>query len=134
MLITRETDYALRILRALSGGQLRSIPQICEEEQIPKQFAYKILKKLATAGFVEVTRGTTGGCRLVADPQNISLYQIMCATGEEHLVNACTDSSFGCERRAAMQGGCTIHCRLCEMQQRLDALLQECTLASLLRE
>ena len=82
MLITRETDYALRILRALSNGQLRSIPQICAEEHIPKQFAYKILKKLSTGGFVEVTRGTTGGCRLVVEPKDVTLYKIMTATGE----------------------------------------------------
>lgn len=132
MLITRETDYALRILRALSNGQLRSIPQICAEEHIPKQFAYKILKKLSGGGFVEVTRGTTGGCRLVAQPEEITLYQIMTATGEEHLINACTDCGYECERRKEMEGGCTIHCRLKEMQSRLDTILQEYTLADLL--
>lgn len=131
MLITRETDYALRILRALSQGTMRSIPQICAEEQIPKQFAYKILKKLATAQFVEVTRGTSGGCRLVADPKSLTLFQIMCATGEEHLVNACTDPAFICERRRAMED-CTVHCRLCQLQARLDAMLEEYTLDDLL--
>jgi len=132
LLITRETDYALRILRALSGGQLRSIPQICDEEKIPKQFAYKILKKLSIGGFVQVTRGTTGGCRLIADPSELSLYQIMCATGEEHLINACTNCGYECERRKEMDGDCTIHCHLKEMQSRLDEILQECTLADLL--
>ena len=132
MLITRETDYALRILRALSQGQLRSIPQICAEEHIPKQFAYKILKKLSVGGFVEVTRGTTGGCRLVVEPKEISLFQIMTATGEEHLINACTDCGYECERRKEMEDGCTIHCRLKEMQGRLDTILQEYTLADLL--
>ncbi len=132
MLITRETDYALRILRALSHGQLRSIPQICAEEHIPKQFAYKILKKLFNAGFVEVSRGTTGGCRLVIDPAQVTLYQILCATGEEHLINACTNCGYECERRSELEGDCTIHCHLQEMQARLDGILQEYTLADLL--
>ena len=30
MLITRETDYALRILRALQDGKLRTIQEISE--------------------------------------------------------------------------------------------------------
>ena len=46
MLISRETDYALRILRALSDGKKRSIEEICSLEATPKQFAYRIIKKL----------------------------------------------------------------------------------------
>ena len=132
MLITRETDYALRILRCLQDGQLRSIPKICQEEQIPKQFAYKILKKLSGSGLVEVTRGTAGGCRLALDPAEITLSRVMCATEEDRLVNACLDCSFQCERRLAMEEGCTIHSCLCKVQERLDSLLKEYTLADLL--
>ena len=32
MLITRECDYAVRIVRALAGGQKICVTQICEEE------------------------------------------------------------------------------------------------------
>mgnify|MGYP002796353524 CR=1 FL=1 len=77
MVITRETDYALRILRALLGGDLRTVGQIAQDELLPQAFAYKILKKLERAGLIEVTRGTTGGCRLVADLSRISLKEIL---------------------------------------------------------
>lgn len=132
MLITRETDYALRILRCLQDGRLRSIPKICQEEQVPKQFAYKILKKLSANGLVEITRGTAGGCRLAADPKEVTLYRVMCATEEDRLVNACTDCGYDCERAGTMDEGCTIHCCLCRVQERLDALLKEYTLDDLL--
>ena len=46
MLITRETDYALRLVRSLADGERRSVSQLSDEEQIPKAFAYKIIKKL----------------------------------------------------------------------------------------
>ena len=49
MMITRESDYGVRIIRALKDGGLMTIGQICERECIPKQFAYKILKKLELA-------------------------------------------------------------------------------------
>ena len=33
LLVTREADYALRILRALAGGEQRTAADICEQEQ-----------------------------------------------------------------------------------------------------
>ena len=44
MMITRESDYAIRIIRALKDGELLPLEQICQRELVPKQFAYKILK------------------------------------------------------------------------------------------
>ena len=44
MIMTRETDYAVRILRALSCGERMTVRQVCDLELVPVQFAYKILK------------------------------------------------------------------------------------------
>ena len=63
MIITRETDYALRILRALLDGQLHTVGQIAQEELLPQSFAYKILRKLDKAGLIQVVRGTAGSIR-----------------------------------------------------------------------
>ena len=42
MLFTKESDYAIRIVRALrSGEKIRAI-DICECEEIPEAFAYKM--------------------------------------------------------------------------------------------
>ena len=46
MVITKETDYALRILRALTDGELHTVGQVAQSEFLPQAFAYKILKKL----------------------------------------------------------------------------------------
>ena len=48
MLITRETDYALRMLRVLLDGEKHSAAEMAETELIPMQFAYQILRKLST--------------------------------------------------------------------------------------
>ena len=66
-MITRETDYALRLLRTLRDGERRTAAEAAERELVPQSFAHKILKKLARAGFVEVARGAEGGCRLSAE-------------------------------------------------------------------
>ena len=44
MLITRETDYALRMLRVLLDGEKHSAAEMAETELIPMQFAYQILQ------------------------------------------------------------------------------------------
>ena len=44
MLLTKESDYAIRIVRALKDGNKIRARDICEEEEIPEAFAYKILK------------------------------------------------------------------------------------------
>ena len=48
MLMTREMDYALRILRALHREEQLSAAEIAQRESIPKAITVKILKKLHT--------------------------------------------------------------------------------------
>ena len=64
MLITRETDYALRVLRALSDGEQHTAGEISSTQLVPKQFAYKIIKKLDKGGLVSIARGVDGGCAI----------------------------------------------------------------------
>ena len=73
MIITRETDYALRILRALSDGHRHTMKNICEEAVVPQQFAYKIIAKLATGGVLDSVRGSAAGCLLECHLGELSL-------------------------------------------------------------
>ena len=99
MVITRETDYALRILRALLDGKLHTAGQIAQDELLPQAFAYKILKKLEKAGLVEVVRGTAGQCPW-----------------------------------RSCHGGCTVHCKLAEIQNKLDEELRAHSLQEILTD
>ena len=109
LLVTREADYALRILRALAGGEQRTAADICEQEQIPDKFVYKIAKKLEKSGFIKIVRGAEGGCRLIVDLHTMSLYDLMEALGADRLVNACMQPEYRCtwqERHAEI---CSLH-------------------------
>ena len=64
MIITKETDYAMRILRVLLDGEKHSVAEMSETELIPNQFAYQILRKLSAGNLVRVSRGALGGCEL----------------------------------------------------------------------
>ena len=130
MLITRETDYALRILQNLMDGEKRSVGDISQKELIPQQFAYKIAKKLAKAGFIQITRGVDGGCRLDKDLAEISLYDLITVIEGSYEVNACMDPDFSCTRR--QNGGCSVHPQLLAIQKTLTDQLRSYTLESLL--
>lgn len=124
MIITRETDYALRLLKELSDGKRYSAPELSEKGAVSLTFAYKILKKLERAGMVAVSRGASGGCRLSADLDRVSLYDLVEALeGNESLslhVNACTVPGYQCSW-CESHGDCKTH----EVLERIQDTLAE---------
>lgn len=76
MFITRECDYAVRVIRALAGEARLSVSEICEKEMITAPFAYKILKKLQKAKIVKGYRGVHGGYSLNEDVSQLTLYDV----------------------------------------------------------
>lgn len=133
LLITREIDYAMRVLRGLKDGQMHAVPDLTQDQMIPQAFTYKIIKKLARAGLVEVVRGSAGGCRLKADLEQVSLADLMTVMEGSRCLSACMDPAYVCPWRQSNHS-CTIHCRLAEIQQRLEEELQRYRLSSLLGE
>ena len=62
MKITREADYALRII-AMLADENRQIEAkaIAEKNDIPYRFTLKILRKIVQAGIIKSYRGVNGG-------------------------------------------------------------------------
>ena len=131
MIITRDTDYALRILRALMDGQLHTVGELARGELLPQPFAYKIIKKLCKAGLVQITRGAAGGCRLSADLSQVTLYDLLLALGEPSAIAACMEPGYACPWRER-QGDCVSHRQLAAIQRTLDRELQSHTLREIL--
>lgn len=131
MLITRETDYALRTIRALSGGERMTVAQICEKEHIPVPFTYKILKKLTGADIVAVTRGAGGGYRLSADLGSLTLWDVVQVTEEECVLMECMLPGHICEHNCEHLL-CHLNKELERVQQVLTAELSRYSLAEIL--
>lgn len=131
MLITRETDYAFRILRALLDGELHTVGQVAQDELLPQSFTYKILKKLEKAGLVQIVRGTTGGCRLAADLSRVTLYDLMVSMEEHSALSACMNPNYQCPWRSC-HAGCSVHNKLLEIQDKLDSELRSHSLLEIL--
>ena len=115
MLITREIDYALRILRHLQHG-MASAAEIEKTQQVSADFSRKILKK---AGIVEAVRGSRGGYILSVPCDNLTLWDVKVALEPESMVNRCTCDDYVCENRD--KSSCGVHRECC----RIEALLKK---------
>ena len=124
MLVTRETDYALRVLRALAQGGSYTAKELSSRELLPKEFTYKILKKLEKASLIQVTRGAAGGCCLACDLRRVSLYDLVEAVENKARLTCCMDSGFTCDWRQCHGGMCRIHTQLETVQEAIDRELK----------
>lgn len=133
MLITKEIDYALRILSGLEADELITVTELCSRELVPDPFAYKILKKLERGGLVDIIRGKHGGCRLACDLSVITIYQLLTVIDESVSISACMDQEYECLRRKR-NGTCPIHNKLSVIQKNLTDELKKYTLSDLISE
>lgn len=132
MLITRECDYAIRIIRALSFGGLSNIQTICSQEQMTQPIAYKIARKLEKSGFIKSFRGSTGGYALNCDLETTSLYDILTVIEPELLLIECMQPGRGC---LVNQPGkpCFVHGEFSRIQQLLYQELKGCSMAKIVK-
>lgn len=128
MLLTREDDYAIRMMRSMKDREKHTVKNICKDEEIPAAFAYKILRKLQKAGLVEVERGVSGGCRIQKELSTLTLYDVVAAVDGEPLIMPCLQEN--CSRN--LEGrSCRVHEAMAEIQQVLMQELRERHLSEL---
>src|SRR5512134_369123 len=91
MLVTRETDYAVRCVLFLGrrAAETANVGEIAEQMRIPKSFLAKILQRLVREGIVESLRGVHGGFRLLRPPSDITLLEVFSAMQGVAPVNSC---------------------------------------------
>ncbi len=130
MLFTREIDYAVRTVRALSQADKLNVHQICQAEHIPPAFGYHILKKLEQGGILTILRGSNGGYRLTADPEKLTLMDIVLAIDPAFFLNECLRREYHCPNNPR-QSPCQIHTELCRVQAVLESELRRNSIASL---
>lgn len=100
MLVTRETDYAIRTVLYLARDRDRvtSVAEIARNMQIPKSFLAKIVQRLVRHRILASIRGVTGGFRLAKRPAAISLLDILQAIQGDTGINLCARDKRLCKR------------------------------------
>lgn len=131
MLITRESDYAIRIIRALSHGEITSVQSICEQENLTSAITYKIARKLEKASILKSYRGNTGGYQLNKDLDSLTLYDIVTVIDPKLLLIDCMQSGYECLLNSPKQP-CLVHPEFCRIQNQLNQELKANSLAKIL--
>lgn len=105
MKITREADYAVRVVYAIMReGKKISAREIAENSGVTQRFALKILHKLTAAGIVKSYKGVNGGFVLAKEPEDISIGEIIeCIDGSFEIAH-CLSEDFECTRLADKRG------------------------------
>ena len=117
LLITREIDYALRVLRVLHREEKASASAISQREHMSKAITLKTLKRLHAGGLVSSCRGTNGGYFLTSSCDELSLWDVFHALEEDLFVNRCQQPGYRCENYPDRD------CGLCKELSRVQAVL-----------
>ena len=93
MRLTAYSDYSLRVLLYLSlnNDKLSTIKEIADSYDISKNHLMKIVHNLVTAGYIESTRGRSGGLRLAKAPEDIVLGKVVRETEDDFKIVECFD-------------------------------------------
>lgn len=137
--LTAQEEYGLRCLlqvarRAPPGSeQLLSIKDVAAAEGLSIDYAAKLMRVLRQGGLLESERGATGGYRLAAPAESISLAKVMSA------LDSPLFSSEFCGAHSGHLDSCIHHARGCSMRalwraidSAVGAVLKRMTLADLL--
>jgi Rrf2 family protein len=134
MKLSSQEEYGLRCLlqlaRAGEGASL-TISDMSEREGISSPNVAKIMRLMRRAGLVRSTRGKAGGYTLARPASQVRAIDVLNALGGRLF-----DTEF-CDRHAGIESHC-LHTRDCSirpvlrgLQQAIDQVLGELTLASL---
>lgn len=80
-MIPQTAEYALRaaVLLARTPGRALSADEIATAGQVPRRYANKVLQALVRAGFVRSQPGPGGGYRLLVQPGELSILDVIAA-------------------------------------------------------
>jgi Rrf2 family protein len=78
-LLKKNTDYAVRALieLAVCGGGYISSRSIADRQGLPYQFLRSITQELIKHGLVESKEGVKGGLKLIKDPKQIKIIDVI---------------------------------------------------------
>ena len=116
MFITKECDYAIRIIRALADGSRKTVKKISQEEHMPEKFVHNITTKLERAQFIQSFSGRGGGVRLRRPLNEFSLIDVVLAIDENRRIGDCLGENTKCAYVDATQKPCTVHVELERIQ------------------
>ena len=129
MQLKRYTDYSLRVLiyTGLHKERLVTIGEISEHFGISRNHLVKVVHDLATRGFLESTRGRSGGIRLARPPEDIGVGNVVRQMeGSSNFVECYNP-------HCPIEGACSLQGIMAEGQRAFVDVLERYSIADLIR-
>ena len=135
MKLSSQEEYGLRCLLQLAragAGAALTIAEMSEREGISAPNVAKIMRILRRAELVRSTRGKSGGYRLARPAAEVRALDVLAALGGRLFDPGFCDRHAGIEAHCLNTRDCSIRPVLRGLQDAVDQVLGELTLASLL--
>jgi Rrf2 family protein len=132
--MTKRADYALLALSYLASQfadgshRLVNTKEIAEQFELPVELLAKLLQILSKNGLVASHPGPTGGYRLLRDPKKISVAEVVALIDGPLSLLHCSN---GQESACRQYHRCTIRDPLAEIETRVQALLENISIAEI---
>lgn len=129
MQLTRQGDYAMRVVYALAAADGEPLTQreVSRTQDVPEAFLAKIVQQLSRAGLVNSTRGARGGMMLARPAESITLREVVEAIEGTIALNLCMRGPGTCARDQF----CSIHPVWVRAQEAVLEVLSSVTVAEL---
>jgi Rrf2 family transcriptional regulator, nitric oxide-sensitive transcriptional repressor len=129
--LTLHTDFALRVLIqvGLNDGKLTTIKEIAQTFGISKAHLMKVVNDLSQKGYLDTVRGRNGGIRLMREPRDINIGQVVRDTETQLYVIGCLEHRGYCP----IQRVCVLRGVLSDATEAFLAVLDDHTLADLIK-
>jgi Rrf2 family nitric oxide-sensitive transcriptional repressor len=129
--LTLHTDFALRVLIqvGLNDGKLTTIKEIAQAFDISKAHLMKVVNDLSQKGYLDTVRGRNGGIRLMREPRDINIGQVVRDTEAQLDVIGCLEHRGYCP----IQRVCVLRGVLSDATEAFLAVLGDHTLADLIK-
>ena len=126
MNFSKTSEYSFRILgfMAIEEDKLYSAEVLNRNLDIPFRYLRKHLTKLTKSGLLVSYRGKSGGYKIARDLDQISLFDILEATGEKTYQHDCIFGFDNC----VFGDRCYLHSKWVEIQKNIDEMLKSTTL------
>lgn len=135
MKFNTQEEYGLRLLLRIGKNHSPNgltIPELSELEGLTEANVAKILRMLRLAGFVESSRGQTGGYKLSRPANEILIGEVLTSLGGKLYESSFCDLHAGVENICTNSIDCSIRSLWKTIQTMLDGVLNKITLQDLL--
>lgn len=111
MRLTLHSDYALRVLIqvGLNDGKLMKIRDIAMSFGISQNHLMKVVHDLGKKGYLDTVRGRNGGIRLLREPSDICIGQVVRDTEDQLDVLGCFEHPEYCQIGQVCVLRCAVH-------------------------